>query len=139
MEEIQLIDVDKISSELKFSFSRSGGPGGQNVNKVNTKVELRFDIANTQFLNQKQKELINEKLANQISQEGVLILISQASRSQFKNKEDVVARFIKLINNALTPEKKRKPNTISKAAKESRLQEKKQIAEKKERRRLKLD
>lgn len=138
MNEIQFIDKDKISTELKFSFSRSGGPGGQNVNKVNTKVELRFDITNSLFLTDEQKEILLEKLANQISLEGSLIIVSQATRSQLKNKEDAIRKFYEAINTALKPIKKRKPKTISKAAKESRLKEKKENAEKKERRRLKF-
>ena len=138
MNEIQFIDKDKISTELKFSFSRSGGPGGQNVNKVNTKVELRFDIANSLFLTDEQKEVLLQKLANQISLEGSLIIVSQATRSQLKNKEDAIRKFYEAINTALKPIKKRKPKTISKAAKESRLKEKKENAEKKERRRLKF-
>ena len=138
MQEIQLLDEEKISSELKFSFSRSRGPGGQNVNKVNTKVELRFDVANSLFLTDNQKEILLEKLAKQISLEGSLIVVSQATRSQLQNKEDAIRKFYELINKALKPVKKRKPKTISKAAKESRLKEKKENAEKKERRRLKL-
>lgn len=138
MQEIQLIDEEKIATELKFSFSRSGGPGGQNVNKVNTKVELRFDIANSSFLSDDQKEILHAKLAKQISSEGSLIIVSQATRSQLQNKEDAIRKFYEIIHKALKPIKKRKPKTISKAAKESRLREKKENAEKKDRRRLKL-
>jgi ribosome-associated protein len=120
------------SRELQFSASRSSGPGGQNVNKVNTRVELRFHIASSALLSEKIRLL--EKLAKKINSEGELILVSQTERSQLKNKEKVTERFYSLLSRALTPRKKRKPTKPSQASKEERLEEKRKQAEKKERR-----
>ena len=132
----QKIYTSELDNELKFSFSRSGGPGGQHVNKVNTKVELRFNIAKSQILLEDEKPILLEKIANQINQEGELIIIAQETRSQLKNKAKALEKFYGIINNALKPIKKRKPKTISKAAKEKRLKDKKELSEKKERRRF---
>ena len=136
MNENQYILNGVLDKELKFAFSRSGGPGGQHVNKVNTKVELRFNIDLSQVLEEEQKEIIKDKLAIPISQSGDLIIISQATRSQLKNKEEAIEKFYLLINQALKPKKKRKPTKISKGAIEKRLKEKKELAEKKSRRKL---
>jgi ribosome-associated protein len=122
------------SSELHFSASRSSGPGGQNVNKVNTKVELRFQIASSLLLSDEEKTILLEKLAKKINSEGELILVSQTERSQMKNKEKVIEKFYSLLTRALTPRKKRKPTKPSQASKEERLEEKRKQAEKKERR-----
>jgi ribosome-associated protein len=129
-----LNDRDFIN-ELHFSASRSSGPGGQNVNKVNTKVELRFDIASSTLLSDEEKALLVEKLSKKINGEGELILVSQSERSQLKNKEKAIEKFYSLLTRALTPRKKRKPTTPSQASKEERLEEKRKQAEKKERRR----
>jgi ribosome-associated protein len=122
------------SSEFHFSASRSSGPGGQNVNKVNTKVELRFNIASSSLLSDEEKELLMEKLAKKINSEGELILVSQTGRSQLKNKEKAIEKFYSLLTRALTPRKKRKPTKPSQASKEERLESKRKQAEKKERR-----
>ena len=122
------------SRELQFSASRSSGPGGQNVNKVNTRVELRFHIASSALLSEEEKIRLLEKLAKKINSEGELILVSQTERSQLKNKEKVTERFYSLLTRALTPRKKRKPTKPSQASKEERLEEKRKQAEKKERR-----
>lgn len=132
---IYCIELDQ---ELKFSFNRSSGPGGQNVNKVNTKVELRFDIANSQILTVEEKTIILTKLQNKINQEGILIIISQSTRSQLKNKRESIIKFYDLINKTLKPQKKRKTKSISKAAKEKRLKEKKVQSEKKCRRNFEM-
>lgn len=121
--------------ELKFSASRSSGPGGQNVNKVNTKVELRFRIADSVLLSEKEKERLLEKLANRINSDGELILVSQTERSQLKNKEAVTEKFYHLITRALTPKKKRKRTKPSAESVEKRLEAKRIQSEKKERRR----
>jgi len=121
-------------SELHFSASRSSGPGGQNVNKVSTKVELRFHVTSSTLLSDDEKILLIEKLVKKINSEGELILVSQTERSQMKNKEKVIEKFYSLLTRALTPRKKRKPTKPSQVSKEERLEEKRKQAEKKERR-----
>jgi len=128
-----MIDRD-FSSELEFSASRSSGPGGQNVNKVSTKMELRFNVAGSLLLTDPEKELILEKLAVRITAAGELIVVSQSERTQLQNKEKVIEKFYLLITRALTPRKQRKPTMPSKASREERLEKKRQQSEKKERR-----
>ena len=122
------------SPEFNFTASRSSGPGGQNVNKVSTKVELRFHILLSNLLTAEEKQTILEKLASKINIEGEIILVSQTERSQLKNREKVIEKFYKLLVKALTPVRKRKPTRPSRAAKEKRLEEKRILSEKKERR-----
>ncbi len=99
---------EKLHNELQFQTARSGGKGGQNVNKVESKVELRFTIPSSLALTQEEKETLLQKLANRITSEGVLVLYHQTERSQLANKEKVIAKFDRLIRAALTPEKPRK-------------------------------
>jgi ribosome-associated protein len=110
------------SDEFVFQASRSSGPGGQNVNKVSSKVELRFNIANSTLLTDDEKALITTKLCTKINKVGELILIAQTARSQFKNKEKVIAKFYMLIEMALTPRKKRINTRPTKASVEKRLE-----------------
>lgn len=110
--------------EFVFQASRSGGPGGQNVNKVSSKVELRFHIANSALLNEDEKTIIAEKLVNKINNLGELILVSQDERSQLQNKEKVIEKFYYLINKALTTQKKRLNTKPTKASVEKRLESK---------------
>jgi len=110
--------------EFVFQASRSGGPGGQNVNKVSSKVELRFHFANSNLLNDEEKTIIAEKLINKINNLGELILVSQTERSQLQNKEKVMEKFYFLINKALTPRKKRLNTKPTKASVEKRLESK---------------
>jgi len=117
--------------ELIFSTSRSSGPGGQNVNKVNTKVELRFNIVESELLSTDEKALLFEKLKTKITNDGFIILTCQTERSQIRNKGLVVEKFYKIFENALKPTKKRKKAKISRATKERRLNEKKLVSEKK--------
>jgi ribosome-associated protein len=111
-------------NEFIFQASRSGGPGGQNVNKVSTKVELRFHIASSILLNEEEKKIIADKLFNKINNPGELILVSQTERSQLKNKEKVIEKFYILIIKALTPKKKRLKTKPTKASVEKRLESK---------------
>jgi ribosome-associated protein len=122
--------------EFILSASRSSGPGGQNVNKVSTKVELRFDVPHSMLLSEEEKEILLIRLQKKINSEGFLIIVSQSERTQLKNKEKTIERFYLLVTKALTPVKKRKPTRPSAAAKEKRLEEKKMKAEKKARRKL---
>ena len=114
-----------LEKEFIFSASRSGGPGGQNVNKVSSKIELRFNILLTTAFSEDEKLLIFRKLKNKINKEGEFIVVSQVERSQLLNKEVVVDKFYDLISKALTIPKKRKPTKPSKASKQKRLEEKK--------------
>ncbi len=118
-------------SELHFRTSRSGGPGGQNVNKVESKVELLFDVVGSPSLTEGQRARVLNRLKNRIDSEGTLHLSSQASRSQWENREIVVAEFARLIAAALKPAKKRVKTRPSKASKEKRLEAKKKHSEKK--------
>ena len=111
-------------NEFQFSASRSGGPGGQNVNKVSSKVELRFNLMNSKLLDDREKQIIQEKLGGRINNDGELIMVSQSERSQLKNKEKVVERFYLLLNKALTPKKPRRPTSPTKGSKEKRLESK---------------
>ena len=120
--------------ELVFTSSRSSGPGGQHVNKVSTKVELRFHIPNSGLLNDEEKDILLIKLKNKINSEGELIIVSQDERSQYKNKKKAIEKFYELLQRALTPPKKRKPTKPTQASKEKRLEKKRIIADKKEKR-----
>lgn len=123
-----------IINEIKYSFSRSSGAGGQNVNKVNSKVELRFSITESELLTEEQKNILYSKLENRINNKGELILTSQVDRSQLKNKELVTTMFFNLIKKALTLRKKRKATKPSKSSKETRLKNKKIHSDKKQNR-----
>ena len=131
-----MFDLTKVSfeNELRFTASRSSGPGGQHVNKTSTKVELRFNIPNSAFFTEEEKEILLNKLKNKINSEGELIIVSQESRSQLKNKETVLAKFYELLEKALTPEKERKPTKPTQASKEKRLETKRIQSKKKEQR-----
>ena len=129
-------DINKITfrnfePELHFSSSRSSGPGGQHVNKVNTRIELRFHIPDSELLSDEEKEILLHKLKNKINKDGELIIVSQEDRSQFKNKETAVEKFIKLLKEALTPVKKRRATRPTRASNKRRLVGKKLTSEKK--------
>src|SRR5438552_11209095 len=111
--------------ELGFDASRSGGPGGQNVNKVSTRVTLTFDVTASAALSEDQKRTIMQKLAGRINKEGVLRVISQRTRSQELNRADVTERFSELLREALTPQRKRVKTRVSRAAHARRVEEKK--------------
>jgi len=122
-------NIPDLSSEFQFLTSRSSGPGGQNVNKVNSKVELRFDVQNSALLSEEQKEILWAKLSTKISSEGILSVVSQRDRSQLANKEDAVRKINLLILKALTPVKRRKNTRPTKSSIEKRLTRKRMKAE----------
>jgi ribosome-associated protein len=123
-----------LSQEFTITASRSSGPGGQHVNKVSTKVELRFNVIESELLTSEEKEIILTKLAKKINSLGELVLVAQTYRSQLKNKEKAVEKLYTLLSKALIPVRKRKPTKPSRAAREKRLEEKRIRSEKKERR-----
>ena len=112
-------------SELKFKAVRSSGAGGQNVNKVSSKVVLSFDLVNSLGLSQEEKELLKKKVATKLTQEGILIITCEEDRSQLKNKEIALNKFFKVIENGLKIPKERKGTKIPRAVKEKRLNAKK--------------
>lgn len=117
--------------ECTFSASRSGGAGGQNVNKVSSKVELRFHVANSMILKDEERALVIQKLHNKINGEGYLTITSQEERSQLMNKQSVISKFFKLINTSLIKKRERKPTKPSKSSVRERLAGKKIQSEKK--------
>lgn len=123
--------IKRLQNESTFSATRSSGPGGQNVNKVNTRVELRFPVEESSVFSEKEKHLIHAKLANRINSEGELLLFSESERSQLANKQKVFERFILLLKNALTPKKKRIKTRPTASSKQKRLDKKKINAQKK--------
>jgi len=129
------MDKALLISELQFKAVRSSGAGGQHVNKVSSKIELIYNIENSHALSDFEKSLVQLKLVNRINKEKVLLLQCDESRSQHKNKELIVKRFIRLIEEALIVPKVRKRKKLSRAAKEKRLNSKKRNSLKKQNRR----
>lgn len=119
------------NKELSFRTSRSSGKGGQHVNKVETRVELLFDIHNSDVLSNAQKGLVMRNLKNRINNDGILIFANETERSQKRNKSVVVKRFYQMMTQALIPDRKRKLTKIPKAVQAKRLINKKQRGEKK--------
>ena len=125
-------DREQILKNVNFKTSRSGGKGGQNVNKVSSKVELIFNFNDADFLNEDEKELFKSRLENRLDTEGLLHIVSQEDRSQLLNKEKTVVKLVELIKKALLIQKKRKPTKIPKSVVEKRLKNKTVNAFKKE-------
>ncbi len=129
------MEIEKIMSELSFKAVRSSGAGGQNVNKVSSKVVLSFDLHHSQALTEEEKLLVETKLSSRLTTDAVLILNCDEDRSQFRNKEIVTKRFLELIKNALLVPKERKPTRIPKSVIRKRIKDKKNISEIKKTRR----
>lgn len=127
-----------LMSELQFTTSRSSGPGGQNVNKVNTKVTLRWNVKDSALLTAEEKDLLLQKLTSKLTIHGELLISAQDKRSQADNKEETLRRLDQLLKQAFTRKKKRKATKPSKSAQQNRLEKKKKHAEKKKWRQTKL-
>ncbi len=125
------LTVDFLRSELVFSTSRSSGPGGQNVNKVETRVTLRFDVPNSNLLSADEKALLLQKWSHRLTREGILILTAQDSRSQSTNRETAVQKFSELLAMAQRKAKTRKATKASAASRRKRVTSKKVHALKK--------
>ena len=123
-----------LSPEISFQTARSGGKGGQNVNKVETMVEGYFEVAASRLLTEQQKAMVFQKLANRINASGVLLVKSQEERSQLGNKQRVLEKINELVSAAITPKKARIATRPGKAVKERRLTQKKQQSERKQNR-----
>lgn len=123
------METEKIKAELSFKAVRSSGAGGQNVNKVSSKVVLTFDVNNSQALNEEEKLLIATKLATKLTSDNLFILNCDEDRSQLKNKAIVTKRFLELIEKALIVPKKRKATRVPKSVVEKRLKDKSSVAE----------
>lgn len=126
-----MLDEELLLTELSFKAIKSSGAGGQHVNKTASKVELTFNVEASSVLNEEQKELLLKNLQTRLSNQNVLILQCGESRSQHKNKALVIERFLEIIKQGLIVPKKRKKTAVPKAVKQKRLQNKKQLSEKK--------
>ena len=122
----------QFDNEFVFSATRSSGAGGQNVNKVSSRIELRFSVDNSQLLSEQEKQRIRSKLKNRINLEGELLLVSQTERSQLGNREKVTELFFALVEKALTLQKKRLKSNPTISSRLKRLESKKMNAQKKQ-------
>jgi len=129
------MEIQKIISELQYKAVRSSGAGGQNVNKVSSKVVLSFDLKNSQALSDEEKVLLEKNLSSRLTTDLILILNCDEDRSQLKNKEIVTKRFLELIKKALIVPKIRKATKVPKSVIKKRIKDKKNLSEIKQSRR----
>jgi ribosome-associated protein len=129
--ETKILTPEFLSHELEFTTSRSSGPGGQNVNKVNTKVTLRWNVKDSTIIAPEEKDVLLQKLASKLTMEGVLLISAQDKRSQLGNKEEAIQKLEQLLKQVFAKRKKRKPTKPSKASKQNRLDKKKKHSDKK--------
>lgn len=118
-------NIEINENELKFDFIKASGPGGQNVNKVSSAVQLRFNINDSENLSGKEKELLLKNAHNRITKDGILIIEAKRYRTQDKNKQDAIERFVEIIKKALKVKKKRRKTKIPNSATEKRIERKK--------------
>jgi len=128
-----------LQKEITYKTSRSGGKGGQNVNKVSSKVELLFDVNSSLLFTDEEKQLLNIKIQSRFNKDGYVQVICDEERSQYLNKEKAVERLIGLLSRALHQPKVRKPTKLSKKAKAARLNDKRMQGEKKDNRKKNFD
>jgi len=127
----RILTPDLLASELEFATARSSGPGGQNVNKVNSKVTLRWNIKDSRLITSEEKELLLYKLSARLTMEGILLITAQDKRSQLQNKEETLLKFTLLLKQSFVKKKKRKATRPSKSAAQKRLDKKKKHSDKK--------
>lgn len=125
------METENLLKELIFKAIRSGGPGGQHANKVSSKIVLSFDISNSKILSEDEKKLLIPNIKTRLTNENILILNCDETRSQHQNKEIAIERFLKMITEGLKVQKPRKITKIPKAVIRKRLESKKKIATKK--------
>ena len=127
-----VVGKEELLKIVTFKTSRSGGKGGQNVNKVSSKVELIINIAAAEIFTEEERLLLQERLANRLDQEGNLHIVSQEDRSQLKNKEITLERLMILLKSSLHVQKKRKPTKTPKSVIRKRLEDKQSVSAKKQ-------
>lgn len=125
------MNIEKLIKELNFKATRSSGAGGQHVNKVSSKIELFFDVENSAEFSEEQKKLLLKNLVTRLTKENILLLTCDESRSQHKNKELVIKRFLEIITQGLIIPKKRKPTKPSKSSIRKKAENKKKTSFKK--------